>query len=640
MDDEKLKNTAADNAETLHSETEDVSTPSDTPDLLSFSDPLTEDDIATNLFDEDGDAVSDDDSLLQEAPAADAGESSDDTADFDDLFTIEPETPEAAEATSIPLPETPLEDDAVAMDDADSDALASDEPTNATDDENAGKTPLPGKRLFQEESAFDDDENGLPDNVSDTVLKLHDDDTADHKSGKKKSGRRKGLIAAIVIVVLLGAAYTGGVVYFKDHFYPGTSIGGVSIGGMTASDVNTMMTDNASNHSLTLEERGGTTEVINASQVSMQYKDDGSIDSMINGQNPLRWPLEIFNSNDANTANFTYDNTALTNALNGLSAVSGANVVKTQNAKPIIENGKVTIQQEVVGNELDINKLAEAVSGALISGEDTLNLEEAGCYKAPTYTTESPEVQTAAQAMETALKTQVTYTFGSATEVLTSTTFAPWISADDNLQIQVDTAQAAAYVQTLADKYDTVGNTRSFTTSLGSVVSVSGGTYGWEIDVEEEAAALPDIIRAGQAVTREPVYAQEAVSRTSPEYGNTYVEISISAQHMWMYVNGSQIVSTPITTGTAGSYDTPTGTYYLVYKATDVTLTGADYSSPVTFWMPFIGDQIGIHDSSWRSQYGGAVYLTSGSHGCINTPYAAAQTIYNNISAGCPVIVW
>lgn len=55
--------------------------------------------------------------------------------------------------------------------------------------------------------------------------------------------------------------------------------------------------------------------------------------------------------------------------------------------------------------------------------------------------------------------------------------------------------------------------------------------------------------------------------------------------------------------------------------------------------MPFNGG-IGIHDASWRNEFGGNIYKTNGSHGCVNAPYALASTIYNNISAGVPVVLY
>ena len=55
--------------------------------------------------------------------------------------------------------------------------------------------------------------------------------------------------------------------------------------------------------------------------------------------------------------------------------------------------------------------------------------------------------------------------------------------------------------------------------------------------------------------------------------------------------------------------------------------------------MPFNGD-VGIHDMQTRAYFGGTIYLTNGAHGCVNTPYEQAQTIFNTASVGTPVIVY
>ena len=54
--------------------------------------------------------------------------------------------------------------------------------------------------------------------------------------------------------------------------------------------------------------------------------------------------------------------------------------------------------------------------------------------------------------------------------------------------------------------------------------------------------------------------------------------------------------------------------------------------------MPFYGD-VGLHDAPWRTAFGGTIYLEGGSHGCVNMPPAAAATLFNNVSAGFPVVV-
>jgi lipoprotein-anchoring transpeptidase ErfK/SrfK len=86
-------------------------------------------------------------------------------------------------------------------------------------------------------------------------------------------------------------------------------------------------------------------------------------------------------------------------------------------------------------------------------------------------------------------------------------------------------------------------------------------------------------------------------------------------------------------------YATPKGVYRLKYKQKNTVLRGEDYAVPVTFWMPFNGG-VGLHDASWRSVFGGSIYETNGSHGCVNMPYNVAKPIFDNIDVNTPVICY
>ena len=71
----------------------------------------------------------------------------------------------------------------------------------------------------------------------------------------------------------------------------------------------------------------------------------------------------------------------------------------------------------------------------------------------------------------------------------------------------------------------------------------------------------------------------------------------------------------------------------LKYKQTGATLRGEDYETFVNYWMPFDGG-IGMHDATWRSKFGGDIYKTKGSHGCINLPLSVAKKIYEYVQPG------
>ena len=120
----------------------------------------------------------------------------------------------------------------------------------------------------------------------------------------------------------------------------------------------------------------------------------------------------------------------------------------------------------------------------------------------------------------------------------------------------------------------------------------------------------------------------------------TYIEISISQQHLWFYENEQLVLDTDVVTGNNdGECNTPTGRYSIGSRATNTTLTGPGYSSFVNYWLGFNGG-IGIHDANWRSSFGGNIYNGNGSHGCVNTPYDKVKILYERTSYGTPVIVY
>lgn len=123
--------------------------------------------------------------------------------------------------------------------------------------------------------------------------------------------------------------------------------------------------------------------------------------------------------------------------------------------------------------------------------------------------------------------------------------------------------------------------------------------------------------------------------------GGTYVEIDISNQILYYYENGVCRFTTSIVTGNhLAGHDTPTGVYYVRGKQRDVTLKGTGYASFVHYWMNFIGNSIGLHDASWRSSFGGNIYLTNGSHGCVNIPPSVMPQLYDMVSVGTPVVLY
>ena len=294
---------------------------------------------------------------------------------------------------------------------------------------------------------------------------------------------------------------------------------------------------------------------------------------------------------------------------------------------------------------MDEEKFFEVLEKSVLNLQDQISLAEEECYVKPKYTSESKKVVKLAETMNQYVKTSITYDFGDSQEVLNGKTISQWISSDKKYKAKISQEKIEEYIANLADTYNTAGRSKKLKSSYGTEVTVSGGDYGWKMDKEAEAEALKEHIKKGEVLTKEPAYSQTANSRAGNDYGDTYVEVNLTAQHMYYYKNGSLVVETDFVSGNdAKGWSTPPGAFGLYYKQRDKVLRGKkqadgtyEYESPVSYWMPFNGG-IGLHDANWRSKFGGQIYQTGGSHGCINLPPSAAAVIYEHVYTGIPIL--
>lgn len=118
---------------------------------------------------------------------------------------------------------------------------------------------------------------------------------------------------------------------------------------------------------------------------------------------------------------------------------------------------------------------------------------------------------------------------------------------------------------------------------------------------------------------------------------NPHIIVSIANQTLTYYEYDKAVLSSNIVTGKDGR--TPKGTFKVLNKARNIILKGKDYESFVNYWIAFRGVSLGFHDASWRSNFGGTIYKTNGSHGCVNMPYNKVKQLYNMVPIGTPVYI-
>lgn len=468
------------------------------------------------------------------------------------------------------------------------------------------------------------------------------------RSRKKKPLGIK-LFAAVGGGIIITAAAIAAVVYiqvgkqYQTVYFPNTTINGVDASKRTVEEVKQMIASGIDGYTLTLEERDGKSEVIAGEAIGLESVFDGSLEKLLADQDQNRWYEHRNAPQTFEIATMIqYDQAKFEEVTGALACFDEENIIKPQDAylSDYVSGQGYAVIPSVLGNEPDQAKVVEAISDAVMNLKETLSLEELDAYRKPAVTEEDPALVQRAQDLNRLVNVTVTYTFGDSREVLNGDTISSWTGIGEDGSVYLDSGKVTEYVKGLASKYDTYNKAKTLKTSYGPTVKISGGMYGWRINQAQEADELSAIIRSGESQTREPVYKQKAASHGSADYGSTYVEINLTAQHLYYYKDGKLITQSDFVSGNeAKGWSTPAGVYPLTYKERNATLKGEDYRTPVDYWMPFNGG-IGMHDATWRSSFGGTIYKNSGSHGCVNLPHSVAQTIFENISSGTPVLCY
>lgn len=458
---------------------------------------------------------------------------------------------------------------------------------------------------------------------------------------KNKKSVKKGLIIGISsVVVLLAAAYAGVGYYFHDHFYPGTVINETNFSLGTADTAEEKIKEDAEDYLLVIHDREDRVTYISGKDIDYHYESDGSIQKVMDKQNSMLWPLYI-SKDHSHTVNvkLTYDESKLVKLVEGMDCFKEENIEKPEDAYLKYTDNGYEIVPEKKGNQPLEEQIMLDVKAVIEERQAVLKLNDSD-YMQPAVTSEDPKLQEKLQVTEKYKNMSITYEIEGSEQVLDGQTILSWLTINDDLSVTVDPDMAASYAQQLASKYNTYAATRSFVTTNGDTIKIGGGDYGWVIDKKGEAARIIEDIEKGESVTREPEYEQRAFVEGADDIGNTYIEIDYTNQHLWYYKDGSILMDSDLVSGNLNNGNgSPDGVFKIISRQSPATLVGEDYESDVTYFMPFAYN-VGLHDASWRSNFGGSIYKNSGSHGCINLPYDAADTIYKNVELGTPVVAY
>lgn len=471
------------------------------------------------------------------------------------------------------------------------------------------------------------------------------EDETEENSRQKTGGRRgKALAAAAGIFLgIAGALYLTGVWFFQAHFLPDTEIDGEDCGWQKVEQVQARVREQADRYVLTVYGRDGVVDTIAGNEIGLEPVFDGSLERIRDGQNVFAWPCSLWQPARYDLPRpVRYDAGRLEEKMNTLA------LFDRKNQKPPVDayigdyeetTHAYAVIPEIPGSTVIREAAQERMEEAILALESELDLQASDCFVLPKVTTETAWINRVVKTLNRYVGTRVQYDWNGAEEIVDGTQIHNWLYVKDK-KVEIDEEKVYAYVSELAKKHDTFGKKREFVTTEGETITLAGGSYGWWSDRSGETQELIALIKKGETVQREPLYHGQGYVKGQDDIGTSYVEIDLGRQHLYLYLEGSLVLESDFVSGNVSKgRGTPAGVFGITYKQRNATLRGANYATPVKYWMPFNGN-IGMHDAGWRGRFGGEVYRTNGSHGCINLPPAKAAEIYEKVEKGFPVICY
>lgn len=464
---------------------------------------------------------------------------------------------------------------------------------------------------------------------------------------KKRILKHLVIVLAIITISLMGT-YVGLAVYYHNAFAYGTWINGVYCTGRSIQEVNDELVKDFTYEGVHVYDKDGNVFTIPAEQISYQFDFGRALEIYQKQQNAWMWIDSMIHEHITDlTPVVSYDPVKFEACFAAL-PFSVDNIPNEERGVEIIKTDR---GYELVNERTEVLNLEEAKAVILAAVEDSkeeVSLVEAGCYHDLELTDQMRDTLVLWEKLEAFQQCGIVYQMGEEQIPLDGSVVSEWIALDEAGgflldeagQLQLKEGAIEDFVAELAAEYDTVGASRQFHATRGEIVTVEGGLYGNQIDQKAEIAYLTAAFRERRQEVHEPAYLQEAWKQGKEDIGSTYIEVDMGEQKMYYYVDGVLKIETPIVTGnTSRRMGTPSGVNYVYLKQKNRILRGANYASHVDFWMPVKGN-IGIHDAAWRSKFGGEIFKTDGSHGCVNTPREAMEQLYDMAQVGTPVVMF
>ena len=461
-------------------------------------------------------------------------------------------------------------------------------------------------------------------------------------SGKVSKRKRRRIIRTVIAGCLV-AAYATGIWYFSSHFTPGTTVDGVDASMMTTDELASAIQQRATDYQQHITNADGFDLTINASDIGLSSEGTEVASEALARTNPALWlPYLISPKHMLIDAHVEGNKEALTSLVEQAVASYNETAVPPTNSTGAYdeESGSFVVTQESTGTALDASKIVEKSDVAIHELRQDVQLGSEELLQ-PAINSKNETLVASVDEANRAISQDINLVIdGETISTIHKDTMVSWMSFDDKQKLVIDG----------------VTNWIEANQKVNNAGNATDEEHVWALDTDTTVMAIHWALRhtpgSDVEIRREVIETKPVATPGAKERGR-HLDVNLSTQFLRFYNSDGEVIWESYCV--SGGWDpefqqmhsTPTGTFAIQAKETGRTLVGADtnhdgkpdYESYVNYWMPFLNYDFGLHDATWRSEFGGDIRSWWGSHGCINLPYEKAESLYNIINVGDTVYI-
>ncbi|WP_081677258.1 L,D-transpeptidase [Butyrivibrio sp. WCD3002] len=495
---------------------------------------------------------------------------------------------------------------------------------------------------------------------------------------------KRGILYIILFlsVLVLAGLYVMMGYYYAGSFSYGTWINKVYCTGKSIDQVNQELKNSSLYSGILLTEEGGSKYFVDGATIGYEVDYKNELQSLLDNQKPLAWGINLFTSKDRNiVGDICIDEDMLRQSLerwpifeDSGEAIyeirrddeNGYYLVNNERNKPIFEVflNKVSDAIHRKEYELDLSNDPECYIRLTPTDQDMAvkelfekldvlqnhNMSISMLDKSISFSgKEMADYAVTLKDMDKAKDEEISEDNPSLGRFIYGDKVGKFPSdygidgefvVDSNGNLIISCSKLYDYYSKKVMEFDTEYDIAAYQKTGRGTIFVSGNKDGQFFDKDKEFESFLEAFATGEnddLVVEAPAKSFEIDAK---ELGNEYIIIDMGKQHLSYYKDGKLTLEYDVVTGNTGlGRSTPVGFFHVYNKRYHTILRGADYASYVNYWLG-VNKGVGIHDATWRREFGGEIYKHSGSHGCINSPLEKMEILYNSVEVGVPVLLF